>query len=217
MKHSIPLPEPLWGKHLMVWLNEWINKHYILTKLVPFTADIFVFTYPVYLVALYLIGITKRKEYFKDAAMYIFFSSAIAAGVNIVVKFFVDKQRPEEYITNKNNLILDHLPTAPFPSDHAAVAAAVAMSTMIWWIRHKDKTFVRLSWFFWLACLVMSVSRVAVAIHWPTDVLVGIGVGILSAWILLRKRIWAWVKRTILTPLIALEKWIFKKVFQIDQ
>jgi hypothetical protein len=88
LHNSIKIPEPLRGKQLMVALNDWVTKHEILVALVPFTADIFVFTYPVYLVVLYLFGITKKKSYFKEAAMYIFFSAASAALVNIVIQFF---------------------------------------------------------------------------------------------------------------------------------
>ena len=38
---------------------------------IPILADIFVFTYPVYLLALYIYGIAKKKIYYKIAALYI--------------------------------------------------------------------------------------------------------------------------------------------------
>lgn len=142
IKNSIPILEPLWGKNLMITLNEWTNQHYILTKLVPFTADIFVFTYPVYLLGLYLRGINKRSTYYKEAALYIFFSTASAVAINLVIQFFIDKERPDSVIMDKSHLLIKHIPTASFPSDHAAVTAAIAMSTMLRGIRKKDPFFV---------------------------------------------------------------------------
>lgn len=211
--NSISIIEPVRGQHLMVALNDWMMKHYLLVRLVPFTADIFVFTYPMYLVVLYLWGINKQQDYFKHAALYIFFSGALAAIINITIQYFGDKARPELMIQNKDNLLMYHLPTDSFPSDHAAVSAAIAMATMLWGIRHGDKTFLRLAWFFWFACGAMSVSRIAVAVHRPTDIIVGIIVGIVSAWILLKESVWTRLKRNILSPLIQFEKRLFKKIF----
>jgi hypothetical protein len=44
-----------------VFLSHWI----------PILADVFVFTYPVYLLALYVYGIFRKKIYHKIAALYI--------------------------------------------------------------------------------------------------------------------------------------------------
>lgn len=217
IKNSITIIEPIWGKQFMIGLNNRIHKHEILLRLIPFTADAFVFTYPGYLVVLYVRGIHKRSTYYKEAALYMFFSAMWAASINQVIQFFWDKSRPEEAIANQWQLILSHLPTDPFPSDHAAVSAAIAMSTMLWGMRKKDKVFLRLSIFFWVACGLMSFSRVAVAIHWPTDIIVWIIVWVTFSWFLLKKRIWNWVLRKIIKPLIQFEKWLFEKVFGIIQ
>ena len=212
MKDSIAIIEPQRWHKLMLSLNDFVTKHELLRVLVPYTADIFVFTYPVYLVALYVRWIGKKKNYYKEAALYIFFASVWTAVINYVIQYFGDKSRPELAVENKGQLILDHLPTDPFPSDHAAVSATIAMSTMLWWIKHKDKFFIRLSIFFWVACGVMSVSRVGVAIHWPTDIIVGIIVGVVVAYILLSSRVWRWLKKRLLKPLIKFEEWLSEKL-----
>ena len=216
-QNSIQITEPAWGQRLLLALNDWMTKHYLLVRLVPYTADVFVFSYPVYLVALYIRGINKHQEYYKHAALYIFFSSALAAIINITIQYFGDKSRPELMVQNKDQLLLSHLPTDPFPSDHAAVSAAIAMATTLWGMRHGDKMFLRVAWFFWIACGAMSVSRIAVAVHRPTDIIVGIIVGVLSAWVLLQESVRTRCKRYILGPLIQFEKWLFRKVFGIIQ
>jgi len=217
MKDSIKIVEPLWGKNLMIAMNDWMTKHDLLVWLVPYTADVFVFTYPVYLVALYLYGINKRSTYYKEAALWIFFSAATAAIVNQVIQFFGDKARPEGAIVNKDNLILSHLPTDPFPSDHASVSIAIAMATLMWGLKNKDKKFLRWSVFFFLASLTMSVSRVTVAIHWPTDILVGLSVWVLSTLFIFSNSVRGCLKKWLINPLIQLEKRLFKQVFWVDQ
>ncbi|USN55498.1 MAG: hypothetical protein H6765_02650 [Candidatus Peribacteria bacterium] len=128
---SISIHEPYRGEKAMLLLNDWINKHYILVQLIPYTADIFVFTYPIYLVALYLYGVSKQQQYYKEAALAIFFSAILASLINTTIQFFGDKTRPELSVLNKGQLLLSHLPSDPFPSDHAAVSAAVAMATLL--------------------------------------------------------------------------------------
>lgn len=217
LKDSIPFIEPVRSKNFMIALNDFIVKNQILSALIPYTADIFVFTYPVYLTWLYVYGISKNKDYYKEVALTIFFSAWVTAVTNMLIQFFVDKSRPEEAIVNKQNLILSHLPTEPFPSDHAAVSAAIAMSTMLRWIKNNDKTFIKLSRFFRLACLVMSFSRVAVAIHRPTDVIAWIGVWVIVSLILLSTSVWSRLRKTVIKPLIKIEKWLLKKIFTIVQ
>ena len=129
--NSIVVEEPLWGKQLMIGLNEWVSKHDVLVQILPYTADIFVFSYPVYLVALYVRGIVHRNSYYKLSALYIAGSSGLAALINMLIQFVGEKSRPEQSIETRETLILEHLPTDPFPSDHAAVSAAVAMSTLL--------------------------------------------------------------------------------------
>lgn len=210
---SIQIIEPVRGQRLMVALNSWVVKHDLLVKLLPFTADVFVFTYPFYLIGLYLWGMKQKEDYYKHASFAIAFSAWLAAVINQVIQYFGDKSRPETAIFLKKNLILDHLPTDPFPSDHAAVSVAIAMSTLLRWIKHKDKTFLKISLFFWFASGVMCFSRVAVAIHWPTDILAWICVWVLSACIILRTSIWQWIVAYICRPLILLQEWLCKKLW----
>jgi len=67
-----------------------------------------------------------------------------------------------------------------------------------------------------MACGIMSFSRIAVAVHWPTDIIFGIIVGALVAWILLSKKGRRRLNKNIISPIIGIEKWIFKTVFKID-
>ena len=59
----------------MISLNNRAVNHQLLVGFLPWTADIFVFTYPIYLVGLYLRGLKKKNDYFKHAAFAIAFSA----------------------------------------------------------------------------------------------------------------------------------------------
>lgn len=120
-------------------------------------------------------------------------------------------------VLSQDNLIFEHVPTKPFPSDHAAVSAAIAMATMRWGIKNNEKKYIYISYIFWAFCLIMSVSRVAAWVHWPTDIIAGILVWVIVPVILYSDKIYEWIRRNIFIPIIHLEKWIFKKLFGIDQ
>lgn len=61
---------------------------------IPVLADIFVFTYPIYVLALYLYGVAKKKIYYKIASLYIVAGTAVSFLFNIFIQFFIDKARP---------------------------------------------------------------------------------------------------------------------------
>jgi hypothetical protein len=60
------LVEPEWGQKLLVVMNDFVRHHYLLKKIVPFAADVFVFFYPIYLVLVYLWGLYKRDDFYKE-------------------------------------------------------------------------------------------------------------------------------------------------------
>lgn len=217
LKNILKLNEPLWAEKIMVAMNDLVSKNYILSKLIPFTADIFVFTYPVYLSVLYLYWIYKKDVDYKNWALYIFFCAAWSTAFNLFIQFFVDKSRPELAITNKENLLLEHLPTKPFPSDHAAVSAAVAMSTLLRWIKTKNKVLVRLSIVFWIFSIVMSISRVASWVHWLTDVIAWSLVWIIFSFVFINDKINKFLVNKVFSHIINIEKFIFYKLFKIKQ
>jgi len=209
IKHSIPLSEPQRGKDLLVQTNEAFVWCETTASLAPVLTDGLVMTYPALLVVMYLMGLRSDRSEWRQGALYIFSSAVTTALANIVIKFFVDKDRPEWYIDNAEMLIMDHLPTAPFPSDHAGVWAAVAVATLLWATRRGHRPLTIVGVFLCIWAIVMSVSRVWVAIHRPTDVIAGTIVGTLVAAILhplIYKK--SWLSR-LFSRLISVQEWMF--------
>lgn len=80
------------------------------------------------------------------------------------------------FVENNVNLLVEHSASASFPSGHAAFYFALAS---IIYMRNRN-----LGSLFLLGAFLISLSRVFVGIHWPSDVLAGAIIGIFSAWLI---------------------------------
>jgi len=153
---------------------------------IPILADIFVFTYPLYLLGLYIYGMTQttkrssektkqRGLYHKIAALYIFIGVGISVLVNIGIQYFIDKARPNIVLgladLKQETVLHQFLPSASFPSDHAAVTMSIAMMSLFRGIKHKDKKFLRFGGILLVFSLITSFARVTSGVHRPTDII----------------------------------------------
>lgn len=186
--------EPQRGENLLYALQYLLVDWQILDFMTWF-ADAFVFVWPVMLVVLYVSGMSLNYRDLKLGAVWIFLSAVFAAIVNIGIQLFSTKQRPDQvldlWFSKKEDLLLyDFLPQGSFPSDHASVAFAIATATLIWGLYRKKPLFVWLSVPLYLGGVVMSIARVWIGIHWPTDVLAGLIVGIAVGCMMLVGRVW---------------------------
>ncbi len=104
-------------------------------------------------------------------------ASAILArfGVVELIRLFYDRPRPFEVLSGVNQLIFRD-GGASFPSGHTAFYFALAAAFSFYY----PKTGI----LFFLAAIFMSIGRVAVGVHWPSDILGGALVGILTPFIL---------------------------------
>lgn len=205
-----PISEPTRWLHFLQWWNTLVFTTPFLKVSIPLLADIFVFSYPIFLAYRYLLGITKKKIAYKIQALSIFTSAIAGFLINVIIQTITEKQRPELYIQNKNQLILSHLPTDPFPSDHACVSAAIATATLMIAYQTNNRFLKYCGYFFAIASLIMGIARVWVAVHRPTDILMGWGCGILVA-LLVVKTFHPRLHHYGYLKLIELEEWILKK------
>ncbi len=188
------LQEPQWWVNILQSLFSWMQASAFWSYWIPILADIVVFTYPVYLLALYVSGWVKKEIYYKIAALYITAGIAITFIVNIWIQCLVDKARPNVvlWLADLKNETLLHwmMPPSSFPSDHAAVSMAIAMLSLFRGIKNKDKKFLRFGGILIIFSLITSFARVSSGVHWPTDVIAWILIGIVVPAVLMWRPIY---------------------------
>lgn len=106
------------------------------------------------------VSIEKKKW-----LILIFLWTIVALITSLIIQQFVNIDRPEQHLEAGWKLLLDHLPDASFPSDHATVSMAFWM----WLILTGYKRWAQI---LLIPFLLMNISRVVAWVHWPFDILV---------------------------------------------
>lgn len=103
-----------------------------------------------------------------------FYAASLAARfvVTPTIRYFWPVERPFAVLSDVMRLI-PHEATASFPSGHAAFF--FALSTSIWFYNR------RLGIWFFAVSAAISVARIIAGVHWPSDVLAGAILGVMTA------------------------------------
>jgi undecaprenyl-diphosphatase len=120
------------------------------------------------------------------------FSALLALGIAHLITEFWDRARPYEAHPTAAHLFISPASDPSFPSDHATAAFAIAVAI---WLRSR-----KAGWLALAMATIVAVSRVAVGVHYPGDVIGGALIGTASALIL-------WVP-PIRRPLHWLAEWV---------
>jgi len=100
--------------------------------------------------------------------------------VDAVAKPFVNRARPYESLPEIQ--LIDARPTnQSFPSGHAAMAVAGALAA--------TQLIPGAGWILWPLAGLVSLSRVYLGVHWPSDVIAGAVTGLACAWLVLGGRL----------------------------
>ena len=214
--HILPLPltEPLWWKNIVQSLNTYMNWSEILSSLIPITADIFVFLFPILLIVIYFAWVIQKRNNIKESALWVFWSAILTSVVNVLIQLFFQKSRPtlELFWYEETETILHKfLPNSSFPSDHAAMSMWFALGLLIRWIRNKDKTYIRLWIIFLIFAIITGFSRIMVWVHRPTDILWWFAVWIIVPLVLSLWPVYNLLKKILIDPLIKFQKLIIKR------
>ena len=97
-------------------------------------------------------------------------------GIVELIRWFWPRPRP--FIENQVNLLIDKINQSAFPSGHTAFF--FALSTVIFLYNKKAGIG------FFIASFLIGIARIFCGVHWPSDILAGIGVGLLSGWLIIK-------------------------------
>ena len=160
---------------ILNWLNSFAGHTALGNSLIVFFAS----TSALILIFVFVIAIGASRISLRQK-MYRFVAGGAAAfiaryALTELIRFFHPRLRPF-MADHMHQLITEQ--GSSFPSGHAAFFFALSAIMFSW-----DK---RLGMFFFAASLVMGIARVASGVHYPSDIIGGMIVGIVSAWIIMR-------------------------------
>lgn len=115
----------------------------------------------------------SRWREWRRAALAAALSAGLALAAGAIVSGIVDRPRPFVADPGRLHLFVSHSADASFPSDHATAAFAIAVAILL---RKRAWGIAVL-----VLAAILSVGRVAVGVHYPSDVLAGAVLGAAAA------------------------------------
>jgi undecaprenyl-diphosphatase len=154
-------------------LNNYVASSSILTPIAIFGSS-----YIQYFVLLALLFMAFRsRDWVSIVVLSLVAAFAARVGVKELIVQFIERARPFYYSDDINLLIPEPLNEAfqSFPSGHTIFFFALATVVYL-----KDKKWGAV---FYGAAIIIGVSRVAVGVHYPSDILAGAVLGIITGYL----------------------------------
>lgn len=157
-----------WDATLFFVLNSLAGQSALLNALIVFTASYLPFILGgMFLAYLYCSNLSRSNQI--RAAVLAFGAALIARGIGSIIRYFSPRPRP--FITYQvHQLIAETAPS--FPSGHALFF--FAFSTIVFAYNRK------LGIISFILTIIICIARVAAGIHYPSDILAGAVIGVLT-------------------------------------
>ena len=175
------------NQNLLFYFNSFAINPVVKAMVIIF-ADLPIFFLPIFLVWYWIYYTKTRESNKKGNLLFIFYSTVIAIVINMIIQKFIYIQRPLAFLWAKAHFILNHIPDASFPSDHASVWFAFLVSLYLFGYK-------KIYYYFLPIVLVMLLSRVIAWVHWPFDIVAWIIVWIVSAYIVYMMKNLGFIKK----------------------
>jgi undecaprenyl-diphosphatase len=132
-------------------------------------ADLAVPLYALATVGLWLLARPYGNPRWKLASASALIAAAVALAVNQVIAHLWDRPRPFTEHPGLTHVLAARTTDPSFPSDHAAAAFAIAFAVLVF-SRRAGIAFL-------VGAALIGISRIALGMHYPSDVLAGALVG----------------------------------------
>ena len=164
------LPMNLLDQCLFLWLNLSDEAPAWLMQLALFGSTV----WPKVMLVGVLLALVVGPAHWRRAALHAVLAMLVAW--LIVRGISTAWPHPRPFVLGVGQQWLAKEPSPSFPSSHAAIAWAVG-AAVCWWATHPLGRAALL-----LSALLIAWSRMALGLHFPSDTLAGILVGVLAAW-----------------------------------
>lgn len=186
-------------RQVLFYFNHLMIQHEIVSWIVLFFASFAVIIFVAVLVYLWFRKSPKDHDGFlhighhenRQAVIFALLALAIGFIIDIIISNIFPRERP--FVVYPD--LVRNLPLAvdltSFPSRHAMAVFAVATSI---WLAHLWH-FRNWGIFLFICALLVAWARVAAGVHYPSDVIGGMVLGIFSAWVIHENQ--DWIKKNI--------------------
>lgn len=154
-------------------LNDFLSRHDAVEDPLLFYVNASEALFVATLALVFLAARGSRLADWRRAAVAAVLSAGLALAVAKLISELVDRARPFVADPGGVHLFSGHAADPGFPSDHATAAFAIAVAILL---RKRSWGYVAL-----VAAAVLSIGRVALGVHYPSDVLAGAAVGSAAA------------------------------------
>lgn len=152
-------------------LNDFAWRHHWLGTLFQWIEKVSIPVLVVAIVGLWLFARPGGSRRWKHAATYGLASAAVALLANQVLSHIWNRTRP--FVHHRAHVFGTHAADSSFPSDHASASFAIAAAVLAF--------SPLVGGLFLAAAVLISLGRLFIGVHYPTDVLAGVLVGVASA------------------------------------
>ncbi|MDE3125303.1 MAG: phosphatase PAP2 family protein [Bacteroidota bacterium] len=155
-----------------IQILNWLNHHRILwldpfIQFITDTAYVFAISVPIIIL---IIGYIKKNKLIQFRAWFILISIFWAEIISTILKFSINRTRPFKVYPFIEKLTAGGSPS--FPSGHTTDAFVLCCSIILVYKKWQFSIPV----FVW--AILVGYSRMALGVHYPTDVLGGIAIGL---------------------------------------
>lgn len=155
---------------LIAW-NNFANSSHFWLIILKFMAECLIYLAPIMLIVLWFWQAASKKNALRATFAGL---AAWLMAANILGRL-INRSRPFE--SGEIHELIFHRPTYSFPSDHAAFLFALGFS---FWLSGYKKLAVAI----FISAIAISAARIAVGVHFPSDVISGAILGVLIAWLI---------------------------------
>lgn len=153
---------------LFRFINSFAESNVSLDKAMIFAALYLIYTVPLFLLALWIMGNDKKKK----EALLVFLSVLASLTLAwLITKFYY---HPRPFVVGLGKELIKHAADSSFPSDHATFIFAVAFALLL--IKEYWESLI-----FFALFLAVGFARVYCGIHFPYDILGAIPISMLGA------------------------------------